>query len=64
LDNLSAHADGKEIIDWLRTTDEAPRLTFVTHGEPESAKAMQDHLREELGWESVIPAYKEQFDIK
>jgi metallo-beta-lactamase family protein len=64
LDNLSAHADWQEIIDWLRPTARAPRLTFVTHGEPESAKAMQDHLRDELGWEAVVPAYKERFEIK
>ena len=64
LDNLSAHADWQELIDWLRPTARGPRLTFVTHGEPESAKAMQDHLREELGWESVIPAYKEQYELK
>jgi len=64
LDNLSAHADWKEIVEWLRPTAAAPRMTFVTHGEPESAKAIQQHLREELGWDSVTPAYKEQFEIK
>jgi metallo-beta-lactamase family protein len=64
LDNLSAHADWREIINWLRSTKKPPKLTFVTHGEPESAKAMQDHLRDELGWDAVVPTYKEQFEIK
>jgi metallo-beta-lactamase family protein len=64
LDNLSAHADWQEIIEWLRQTKTAPRMTFVTHGEPDSAKAMQQHLREELGWESTVPVYKERVEIK
>jgi len=64
LDNLSAHGDWKEIVDWLRPAAAAPKMTFVTHGEPESAKAMQQHLRDELGWDSVAPAYKQQFEIK
>ena len=63
LPNLSAHADWREVIDWLGQTKEAPRMTFVTHGEPESAKAFSQHLRDELGWESRIPQYKETIDI-
>ena len=64
LDNLSAHADWSELIEWLRPTAKAPRLTFITHGEPESAQAFQQHLRDELGWDSAIPAYKEQFELE
>jgi metallo-beta-lactamase family protein len=63
LDNLSAHADWKEIVDWLRQTREAPRKVFVTHGEPKSAQAFQQHLREELGWDSVVPEYKEKIQL-
>ena len=63
LPNLSAHADWREVIDWLGQTKEAPRMTFITHGEPESAKAFSQHLRDELGWESRIPQYKETIDI-
>jgi metallo-beta-lactamase family protein len=63
LDNLSAHADWREIIDWLRQTKVAPRKVFITHGEPKSAEAFQQHLRDELGWDSVIPEYKETIEI-
>jgi metallo-beta-lactamase family protein len=59
LANLSAHADWKEIIDWLRQTKEPPRKTFIVHGEPKSAQAFQEHLRQELGWDSEIPGYKD-----
>ncbi|MEI4584004.1 MBL fold metallo-hydrolase RNA specificity domain-containing protein, partial [Klebsiella pneumoniae] len=31
---LSAHADAEEIMAWLKTSNSAPRMTFITHGEP------------------------------
>jgi metallo-beta-lactamase family protein len=64
LDNLSAHGDWEEMIEWLRQTKEAPRRTFVTHGEPEAAKAFQKHLREKLNWKSEIPEYKQKVTLK
>jgi len=63
LDNLSAHADWREIIDWLKLTKKPPRKVFITHGEPESAKMFQQHLTEELGWDSEIPAYKQKIKL-
>ena len=34
LDNLSAHADAGEIVEWLKGFSKPPRQTFITHGEP------------------------------
>jgi metallo-beta-lactamase family protein len=64
LDNLSAHADWEEMIEWLRQTKEAPKLTFVTHGEPDAAEAFQQHLQEKLNWKAEIPEYKQKADLK
>lgn len=63
LHNLSAHADWKEMVTWLQAMERPPRRTFVTHGEPEAARAFQQHLKEELGWESEIPAYMERVKL-
>ena len=63
LPNLSAHADWSEIINWMRQIKEPPRMTFITHGEPKAAQAFQSHVREELGWQSEIPAYKEKVKL-
>ncbi|MCK5405956.1 MAG: MBL fold metallo-hydrolase [Candidatus Krumholzibacteria bacterium] len=63
LPNLSAHADWREVIDWMRQIKEPPRMTFITHGEPNAAQAFQSHVREELGWQSEIPAYKEKVKL-
>jgi metallo-beta-lactamase family protein len=64
LQNLSAHADYSEIITWLKNFKRPPLKTFLVHGEPSSADAMRKHIEEELGWESVVPDYKEEFLLK
>lgn len=55
LAGLSAHADYREIIEWLRASQLKPRRVFVTHGEPAAADAMRRHLRDDLGWNAVVP---------
>lgn len=59
LDNLSAHADFAEIVDWLRGFAQPPRQTFITHGEPDAADAMRQHIERDLGWPCRVPDYLE-----
>ena len=59
LDNLSAHADYAEILDWLRHFEAAPRQTFITHGEPEAAEALKSRIEEALGWHCHVPVHAE-----
>ncbi len=59
LDDLSAHADGGEIIAWLRHFKVPPRTTFVTHGEPAAADAMRLRIERELRWKVHMPSYLE-----
>src|SRR5690606_25274360 len=33
IENLSAHADYQEILNWTSRFEEPPRMTFLTHGE-------------------------------
>ncbi len=63
LDNLSAHADYAEILGWLRHFETPPRQTFVTHGEPDSAEAMRRHIKEELGWNTSVPEYRDMVQL-
>ncbi|HEU4428738.1 MAG TPA: MBL fold metallo-hydrolase [Myxococcota bacterium] len=56
IQGLSAHADYAEMLDWLRKSALSPRRAFVTHGEPVAAEAFQRRLREELGWDAVVPS--------
>jgi predicted metal-dependent RNase len=39
-DGLSAHADQGEILRWLGTFKKAPRMTYIVHGEPPAANAL------------------------
>jgi metallo-beta-lactamase family protein len=58
IDIMSAHADYEEILDWLRDFRTAPRKVFITHGEPQAAAAMREHIIDSLGWQNVIvPAH-------
>jgi metallo-beta-lactamase family protein len=61
---LSAHADWKEVLRWLEPLKPAPRRTFTTHGEPESAEAMAAHIRERFGWRVEVPQYGERVTLE
>lgn len=50
IDNLSAHADSDELMDWLRAFRQAPKRTFVVHGEPTAADALRRRIQDELHW--------------
>lgn len=54
LDAFSAHADATELIGWA-TSGPAPAVTYVVHGEPESAETLADRLATEQGWTAVVP---------
>lgn len=61
--SLSAHADCGEIMRWLGGFKRPPRKTFVVHGEVGSATALRDRIVRELGWDVVIPTYKEVVEL-
>jgi metallo-beta-lactamase family protein len=59
LEGLSAHADAGELLDWMKGFGRAPRMTFVTHGEPLAADALRRRIEEELGWPARAPEHGE-----
>ncbi|MCL5801494.1 MAG: MBL fold metallo-hydrolase [Gammaproteobacteria bacterium] len=63
LDNLSAHADYEEIIDWLKHFHAPPRQTFITHGEPAAADALRHRIEERLRWNVRVPDYLEKVTL-
>ena len=54
IDGLSAHADQAELTDWLWGA-EAPRHTFIIHGEAEARRAFADHITRTLNWTATCP---------
>ena len=61
--SLSAHADSAEILRWLKGFKRPPKTTFIIHGEPDGAEALRDLIIKDLGWNVVIPTYKEVVEL-
>lgn len=64
LDNISAHADFTEIIEWLKQSNIAPKKIFVTHGEPLAADEMRKRISETLHWECSVPLFNDKVELK
>jgi len=62
INGLSAHADQSELLHWLGNFKESPKITFITHGEIESATIFSKKI-EEMGWKAIIPEYLESFEL-
>lgn len=52
---LSGHADRSGLLRWLGHLPRPPRRTFLTHGEPKSAEALAETLRDDQGWDVATP---------
>jgi metallo-beta-lactamase family protein len=63
LDNLSAHADYREILSWLGNFSEPPQRTFITHGDPSQADALRHHIENRLQWACHVPEYLETVSL-
>ena len=63
LDSLSAHADSDEILQWMRSAAHAPRMTYITHGEPAASDALRLRIKHELGWDARVPEHLESVDL-
>jgi metallo-beta-lactamase family protein len=63
LDMLSGHADAGEIMRWLRGFKSAPKMTFITHGEPAASDALRRRIEEELKWPCTVPEHGQQVEL-
>ncbi|MBS1728384.1 MAG: MBL fold metallo-hydrolase [Armatimonadetes bacterium] len=63
LNALSAHADQGEIMHWLSFFNTPPKKTFIVHGEPPAQEALAAKIRDEYGWDVVIPAFGDHAEL-
>ncbi len=54
LTGLSAHADQRDLLRWLRGFAAPPQMTYVVHGEPQSAAQLATCIREQLKWPVTV----------
>jgi metallo-beta-lactamase family protein len=60
LEHLSGHADYGEILGWLGQFRTPPQQTFIVHGEPKSAAALEEKITRQLRWKVHVPTYLER----
>ncbi len=61
---FSAHADRREILEWLRAFKEFPQQVFLNHGEPDSAGALAKAIRREFGAEVIAVKAGESYQLR
>ena len=64
VEGFSAHADWKAVIRWLSGLKTTPKMVFTTHGEPDAAEAMAGHIRDEFGWNVIVPQYAQKIVLE
>ena len=63
VEGFSAHADWKAVLRWLSGLHSTPKMVFTTHGEPDAAAAMAQHIRDRFGWNVVVPQYEQSIEL-
>jgi len=64
IENLSAHGDYSEILQWLSRFSKAPIETFIVHGEPGPAESLRQKIAGQLGWNARVANYLEKVSLK
>jgi metallo-beta-lactamase family protein len=62
-DAYSAHADQGEILRWLGGFTRPPRTTYIVHGEPDAAAALQALIASKLNWRAVVAQDGQRVDL-
>jgi len=57
LGQFSAHAGKSELLRWLSGFPVPPRQTYLTHGEPAAAQALEGAIQQKFGWKAAVARY-------
>jgi len=63
LGQFSAHAGQSELLRWLTALPAPPKRTFLTHGEPAAAQALQGAIQQKLRWNAAVARYLDTVDL-
>jgi metallo-beta-lactamase family protein len=63
LQSFSGHADADELLQWMGGATRAPRMTYITHGEPDAADTLRARIKRELGWPVRVPEQLERVSL-
>jgi metallo-beta-lactamase family protein len=60
---FSAHADRKEMLDWLKNLKHPPKRVFLIHGEKEVSENFRRYLIDQTGWNVMVPEYQQEVPL-
>jgi len=63
LDELSGHADQRELLQWIEPLAPTLRKVFLVHGEPLQSETLARLLHDTHGLEVVVPSPGQSFDL-
>jgi metallo-beta-lactamase family protein len=63
IESLSAHADQKGLLDWLKDMEGIPEKVFLVHGEPAALDVMRVKLKDSYAWDPIVPALNETYSL-
>jgi metallo-beta-lactamase family protein len=61
--SLSAHADQRELVEWISSIPEPPRRTFLVHGEDPARRALADRIRADLRFDVSLPVQNQTEEL-
>ncbi|MBW6464266.1 MAG: MBL fold metallo-hydrolase [Bacillota bacterium] len=60
----SAHADQRDLLNWLHKIEHKPKTIFIVHGEEEVQKVLSEKIQEELKIATVIPDWLDEVELR
>jgi metallo-beta-lactamase family protein len=60
---FSAHAGKSELLRWLGGLQTPPKQTYLIHGEPAAAQALQGAIVNKFAWKAAVARYLETIEI-
>jgi metallo-beta-lactamase family protein len=60
---FSAHAGKSELLRWLTALPSPPKQTYLTHGEPVAAQALQAAIQQKFQWKAAVARYLDTVSI-
>jgi len=60
---FSAHAGKSELLRWLGGLQAPPKKTWLTHGEPAAAQALQAAIKDKFHWDVAVARYLDTVEL-
>jgi metallo-beta-lactamase family protein len=63
LGQFSAHAGKSELLRWLTGLPSPPKQTYLVHGEPAAAQALQASIQQQFNWNVSVARYLDTVNL-